>query len=281
MRSEKHLIYAVFILIALCLILIAAVVNQVDPNGIAADIIKDIGIVVGAVALVDILWGRFGGDPLSQQIEKLKQLNSIMTDAETTGLTHVFSRAADVKSTNWLSSIQGARGSIDLAGHTLYQVAERSELCSALVGQARKGVKVRILINHPENPALPLSVDADYGNLRAMSEQMDHTWNYFQSLRDQLPPACWENMKIARLREGVLHIALRRFDGLMYVLNYLYSKRSPDTPVYVAEDEERPLFSTYMQEFDRLFQRAEKAPEKAVPLEGETANSHERKAKGA
>jgi hypothetical protein len=51
----------------------------------------------------------------------------------------------------------------------------------------------------------------------------------------------------------VLHIAVRRFDGTIYILHYLYSQRSPDTPVYVVQNEEKLLFGTYIYEFERLF----------------------------
>jgi hypothetical protein len=258
---DKTLIYAVFGLICLCLILFAAIVKRVDPNGIAADVIKDIGIVVGAIAILDLLWSRFGGDPLSQQVEELKQFNTLMRDAEASGLSNVFARAVDVKTTTWLFLIQNAKRNIDLAGHTLYEVAERSELSSALLQQAQNGVKIRILINHPDNEALPLAIDPEYGNVKAMREQMVHTWNFFNNLRDQLPEAFHDNMHIARIRSGVVHVALRRFDGIIYVLHYLYSQRTPDSPVYVIHNEEKLLFRSYIHEFERLFRLAKEKSE--------------------
>jgi hypothetical protein len=118
-------------------------------------------------------------------------------------------------------------------------------------------VEIRILINHPENEALPPAVDAEYGNIRAMWEQMTHTWTYFNSLRNELPEDVRPRFQVARLRTGVMHIALRRFDESMYILHYLYSQRSADTPVFVIADEEKPLFNTYMEEFGRLFRHAQ------------------------
>jgi len=254
MRQRKWLIYAVFGSISLALLSVAALLHAKDPNGIAADIVKDVGIVVGSLGLVDLLWGFVGGDPLSTQIERLKSLNQLNDDAERAGLVRVFARSAEYHDSSWTSLVQASRSAIELSGHTLYQVVEQEEFCNALVAKAREGVQVRILVNHPDNPALPHGVDPNHNNLRTMQEEMAHSWQHFKQLRESLPLDRQKNFEVSRLEHGgVLHAAIRRFDERLFIVPYLYSKRTPETPLYIVEDGSKELFKAYAKEFEALF----------------------------
>jgi hypothetical protein len=65
--------YVVFGLIALLLLLLSILLQTKEPT--LADMIKDLGIVVAAVVVLELLWNGFGGDPLSQQVSALEGLN--------------------------------------------------------------------------------------------------------------------------------------------------------------------------------------------------------------
>lgn len=152
MQLNRRLVYILFASLSLALFLAAAIIKfhyPNDPSGeLISDILKDVGIVVGAVALINILWNIFGGEPLTEQIDQLKQLNILMRDADNSGLAGVFARAADVKSDQWLSLIQNSKSHIDISGHTLYEISDSEQLCKALLERVKSGVNVRLLINY-------------------------------------------------------------------------------------------------------------------------------------
>lgn len=267
MRQRRRLIYAVFGSISLGLLSFAALLHAKDPNGIAADVVKDIGIVIGSLGLVDLLWGFVGGDPLSAQIERLKSLNQLNDDAEKAGLVRVLARSADYRDDSWVSLVQSSRSAVELSGHTLYQVVEQEEFCNALAAKAREGVQVRVLVNHPDNPALPHGIDRTHDNLRTMREEMAHSWQHFRQLRESLPVDRQKNLEVSRLEHGgVLHAAIRRFDEKLFVVPYLYSKRTPETPLYIIEDSSKDLFKAYIKEFDALFAFGRSEGKAHIPL---------------
>jgi hypothetical protein len=271
MRERKKLIYSLFIACSIALLALAALVkshNSKDGEqevflNLVGDVLKDVGVVIGALVLVDILWGSVGGDPLSQQIAALAQASRITVDANTTGLYRVHASALEMGSENWVRLIQQTRHRIDIVGYTLYDFMEKKAVRDALLEEARRGVRVNVLLSNPSSPALAQNVDPHKRD--TMRQQMTSSLWKLKEMRNSLPPDLKSNLSIRSVVDkGALDIGMRRFDNVMYIVHYSYALSTPDTPVYVIKDENKPLFQTYMRCFDELFSLGQEEVEGGV-----------------
>jgi hypothetical protein len=61
------------------------------------------------------------------------------------------------------------------------------------------------------------------------------------------------NFELSRLRRCAMLASVLRYDDLLYAVNYLNSKNTNESPVYVIKGFETPLFRTYTSEFDYYF----------------------------
>lgn len=256
MREKRFFAYSFFILLGIVSLLIAFIAKS-QKFDLTGDIAKDLGIIFISIALINWLWKIAGGNPLSDQISTLKTLNAIYQDAQNSGITNIYVKASEIESYTWMKLINSSKKQIDLASHTLYQISDQLDILEALKERLVNGVKIRILINSPENPALKalaLSIDEDLKNIEIMRHQMRYSWNKFDTLKKTLDKSFQDNITIVRLNEGILHAAFRRFDDQIFIVPYLYSKATPETPVYVIKDESKPLFKAYLAEFEELFE---------------------------
>lgn len=156
MHKRKAFTYALFAAIAVALVFSSYFVRNVlkaaghsDLADFIADILIQVGLVVGAIALVDWLWGLVGGEPLAAQIESLKKLYELQKDAEHTGITRVYAQAHEISISHWTELIKESKSRIDIASETAFEIAEQSCLSDAIVERIKHGVKVRILFNSP------------------------------------------------------------------------------------------------------------------------------------
>jgi hypothetical protein len=271
MRERKKLIYSLFIACSIALLACAALAKSRRTDDqqqkiyfdLVGDVLKDVGVIVGTLVLIDILWGAVGGDPLSQQIAALAQASRITVDANSTGLHRVHASAREMGAENWVHLIQQARHRIDIVGYTLYDFMEKKAVRDALLEEARRGAIVNVLLSNPESPALAQNVDPHKRD--TMRQQMSTSLWKLKEMRRALPPELKKNFSIRSVVDkGVLDVGMRRFDNVMYIVHYSYSLSTPDTPVYVIKDENKPLFRTYMRCFDELFGLGQEEVEDAV-----------------
>jgi hypothetical protein len=135
----------------------------------------------------------------------------------------------------------------------LYTFYEQQQLWHALLEQAKRGIKIRILMMASDNPALLYAVS----NREPVSDQIKATSKKFlDDIKIQLHPPTKDNIEIRLVKDKVLFISIRRFDSQMYVVPYLYSKNTPETPIAVVEGTEKPLFKTWTGEFNQLWHDA-------------------------
>lgn len=260
MRSRAQLVRILFTTFAVALLCIATLLEAQYPTTIWPDIAMNAGVVIGSIVLIDVLWGVVGGDPLQMQITELKQMAELSRTGEAAGLQSVAAYSSTLNVV-WLSAFTNARQSIDIAGHTLYDIVEQAAFTALLRARAASGVRIRILINHPTNPAIELAIDPRHPNLEAMHSQMRHTYDRFAELRDSLSSDLRGNLQVVALRWGVLHYSIRRCDDMMSVVPYMYSRRTPESPAYLVVGRDKPLFMAYEQEFDALFKQAQRTAE--------------------
>jgi hypothetical protein len=220
------------------------------------EILKDIGVVVFSLALVDMLWERFGGDPVQTHIKTLAETTNnalrIVQQAHTNGLSDVEARVGNITDAALTDLIYRSQFQIDLCAYTLYYVLERDQLAQALYERVGAGVPVRILIGDPANPSLfenvqPQTRIAMQGQMKFVIESIG-TWKTKHA-------AVASTLDARKITVGPLCTSILRFDDRMLVVNYLWTRFTSETPVLTFQGLNRPLFRTYAEEFDHLFSK--------------------------
>jgi hypothetical protein len=221
-----------------------------------SDLAKDMGVVIASVALLDLLWGLVGGEPLSREIQELRSLTILTRQANASGLTGVAVRTSKLEEEQRaIQDFIKTSSIIDMSGFTLDVLQRSPTVLEELVGRAKQGAKIRLLLLAPNNPALPHVVDNE--RLTAMQAASEAVWMAVQKQAGLLPQDQRSAFTIRRLRMQTLPISIVRFDDRMLVTHYLRYSVTGETPVYVIEGERTPLFKKYISEFERSFAAAD------------------------
>jgi hypothetical protein len=228
-----------------------------------ADIIKDFGVVIMALAVTDIVWKFVGGDPvtgeltqlrseISEQVGWLRRSNELSRSADESGL--VAMAATPALGVDWKLLFTLSTQNIDLMALTLLELIDNQEMLAALEDAVKRGVLVRILLYDPKNNKMEFLAE----NKDATNSLIEMALNKLGEMgrRVQAQKDVKVTFRIRLLRARALQVAVRRFDESIYVMHYLQSQTSPKTPVFAVEGMKTPLFKVYSEEFDWLFERA-------------------------
>ncbi len=100
-----------------------------------AEILKDLGVVIAGLAIVDWLWRLFSGDPIEQSLDRLegeiKAAIQIVGHAQHAGVIRIDSDPAALDAGFPTDFFKNAH-SIDLCGFTLHSLFARGDLISTL-----------------------------------------------------------------------------------------------------------------------------------------------------
>jgi hypothetical protein len=163
---NRSTINAIFVLLAAVLLFISYVLKTggefqwAESRVWGAEVIKDIAVVIFSLALVDILWRRFGGDPVDRHIKEVQASfekilagiqgsDILLTEARTQGLARIGSGHREI-AIPLLDLFAPAERTIELCGYTLHSVLQDGVVVDKLRDKLRSGVQVRVLISGPE-----------------------------------------------------------------------------------------------------------------------------------
>ncbi len=238
----------IFILIGVIPIIVAYFLH---PEGLGHELLKDFGVVIVSLTVVDLLWQLVGGEPLSKEIEEMRNLNTLTRQAHESGLEEVGSKRTKLTDAWNLHSISQCRQAIDMCGHTLFTLIENQSFLHALIEQAKRNVKVRLLIYAPDNPALQTNINP--AALETSTGQMRNSWATFNAERNKLSKEHKANFEVRRLHSRAMHASIVRIDDRLTALGYLNSKYTAESPIYAIKGSDKPLFRIYAEEFDFCF----------------------------
>lgn len=222
---------------------------------LARDLLINCGVAVGTITIVDYIWSILGGEPLARQIARLASLNDLLADSSKTGITRVYSKIQHAPNPKWAQLISSSKLNIDLCGYQLLDLVDSQATLDALVAKADAGLRIRVLLYDPDHSSA-LDFAASQGNLNAMRANMKHALNRLNESQSSLPAKKRIQIKLVA-RNEVMDASVRRFDDLMYVVHYLHSVNTPDTPLFIVQREANPdcLFNTYLEWFESMFGR--------------------------
>jgi hypothetical protein len=233
------------------------------------DAIKDFGVVIIGVSLVEIVWSAMGGAPTEKDLKKLVEdvertrngihddVTSIRTEVARMG---AITRRGDDAGIMDVAHSQGTLGSepifrqdiymaksgIDLCGSTLHYIYGSDSITHALVEAAKRKVPVRILLPSPSSNLLIAIFKDDYElNIKTTVE------SFTKKIKDQHSEINLRHLKVKALTTCIL-----RVDDKMLAMPYLYAYQTQDSPRYLLRGNTR-IFDKYQTEFDELFAIAE------------------------
>ena len=222
-----------------------------------AEILKDLGVVIAGLALVDWLWRLFSGDPVEQSLgrleESIKDAIHIVAHARHSGVVRIDSDPVALDAGFPTDQFRNAQ-SIDLCGVTLHSLFARGDLTSAMEEAVKRGCRIRVCVASPENSAV-LNNSSETARA-AMPGQSASVIGAIRSLETSLRTTSNEladRISLYLLQDGVMMASISRIDRKMVVVPYLQSAFTLDSPAMLLEDSgERPLFATYQREFEHL-----------------------------
>lgn len=152
-------------------------------------------------------------------------------------------------SENWLELLRNTSKGFDLSGVSLRWWTNKPAIKSLLLQKAREGCKIRLLLMHPENPALPQLHNETRAvcGVEHLAAEIRGTFASFTELAGLHP-----NVEVRQVRQGCLTHQITRIDDKMLITIMLYSSGTAQSPMLecVAES---PLYRTMSEEFDWLW----------------------------
>jgi hypothetical protein len=131
---------------------------ELDERHFYGDLAKDIGVIVFGLALVDMLWGVFGGDPIQRDLlgiqrDLLRVIKSVLIVDQTQrfGVLQIARKPTDIDMMRPVDAIDRATGTIEMCGYTLHGLFATGEFTKKLKRAVERGVLVRVCIGSPNN----------------------------------------------------------------------------------------------------------------------------------
>ncbi len=151
-------------------------------------------------------------------------------------------------SERWLELLNNSVTSFDLAGIS-HRWWTKNFLRSVFVRKAEQGCQIRILLMHPDNPALPQFINnrVAIGGYEQVAAQIKSVFTFFTDLSAEQ-----SNIQIRQIRRGCIHQQLTKNDDWMLLVPLLYSNSPSHCPL--MECSRQSVFYKIMQEeFEHLW----------------------------
>jgi hypothetical protein len=241
--------------------------EQHERGHFYGEVLKDLGVVVFGLALLDMLWSVFGGDPLRRDLNHLLSSVRLIDQSQKCGLIDVASNPEKIDMTDPVDAIKAAKRSIDMCGFTLHALYSKGRLKENLQIALRNKVKVRICIASPTNDDVLKNCLPEVA--KAMPGQSEAVLRYLvdlkKELRSQNEGEIADRLSIYELHHGFMTASIMRRDGLMLVVPYLRYIFTLGSPAYLLVGSgTSPLFDSYQKEFDYIVATARELDGKAI-----------------
>ncbi len=154
---------------------------------------------------------------------------------------------------SWLGFLERAQKNFDLCGISLHSWTRHSGAKRKIEQAVARGVRIRILMMHPDNPAIPLFINskdtfADVEHVRNMI-RLSHS-NFSKLLIGA------DNCEVRCVKGGAMHQQLIITDTESAAIFYLYSINTSESPMLYCPAT-GPLYQALGTEFMALWDTAE------------------------
>ena len=152
-------------------------------------------------------------------------------------------------SKDWRKLLEDASSTFEMMGIGLSSWRKTSGFNELVAAKAASGCRVRILVMHPENPALPhlFNESVQDDEIEDVKADIARVYAFFQKVA-----APYETVNVRQIRTGLPHYQLVRNDSLCVWIPYLYSERTSLSPLFHS-DERHPAHAILGREFASLW----------------------------
>lgn len=156
----------------------------------------------------------------------------------------------------WLELIHQTREVCELMGITLGVWKRGKGFARDLAKKAQEGARVRILLMHEENPALPELINQliPEENLDSVRRKIVEMSQFFSEIAAATP-----NIEMRKILHGCPHFQVTRNDDRAVFVQYLYSDKSGYSPLWDCSSNS-PLYSLMAAEIDSLWEANKPSP---------------------
>ncbi len=224
----------------------------------------NLGLVCIAVVVVGRMWRLCGGDPLLQeiaglthQVDRLSRSASAIENHESIGLRSAYLSLSNYGvQSDWDSLLEEAEERVDLMGRTLYGWADSPRFKRIVVNKIKnRKIIFRWLIMSRNNVYRPLIEKADPSSL--LSHKIDRMEQIFREIRDRLPEDLKGNLQVREFLDNPLYCSTLRIDDRIFVVQYLSSFPSANSPFYCLRGQKATWPKTFRSEFEEVWESAE------------------------
>ncbi|MDT5092782.1 MAG: hypothetical protein QOH60_2145 [Mycobacterium sp.] len=149
----------------------------------------------------------------------------------------------------WMGILAETEHAFDIMGISLSSWRKSPGFAKAVKDKAAAGCEVRILLMHPENPALPeLINDAiEEDRLGEVQETLVSTFRSYSKLSQQCP-----GIAVRQISRGCPHFQIAITDSRATCIPYMYSRRSSLSPL-IACRPDHAFYAAMVDEFNDLW----------------------------
>lgn len=150
----------------------------------------------------------------------------------------------------WLNLLQETETSYDIMAISPDKLRAIRRVRENLLKKATGGCKIRVLLMHEDNPALPQFINQILlnKNYDAMLYNVRDSFDYFSRLASEAP-----NIEVRRIKVGCPHFRLTRTDRVALLTPYLFSEKGDYSPLFECVSNS-PLYAMAEQEFEAIWQ---------------------------
>ena len=270
---RKNLPYIIFALVGLILLLSAKVIQN---DAFWSSLLLNLGIVVIAVTVVELLWKFVGGNPLLEAIKLLQISTSLLKDIDGSGIVRIYSERKEWESNlkDFLPYVASAR-EVDLMGNILRNNwTSNQKFMDILQSKTQqKECKFRFLLLDPEeideksNILKQRSKDEARWNKddekeKAYKVSYDHmktdikySLYQFETVKSELNEKNNQYLEIKVVNQSNIYCNIIRADDKMIVAKYLLSVRGSDALTIEIYGRDTSFYKIFSNEFESMWKR--------------------------
>lgn len=247
--------YFIFLLIGIIILLLSGILHLFEYT-LLSNLFLNLGVTFVAVTLIQYIWKKNGGDPLIEQVNKLKSSISLLNDLEGTGLIRYYRQRKEVDFNEWLERMETA-SQVDIFGVVLQaNWAENTNFIDIV--ERRAGLnqcKFRIIISEPGSQILEQRAIEQGDEIGRLNTDANDSLRVLLGIRNKLPDEYKDNLQIKVNGRRNIYVGIIRVDDKMLVTTYLSWLRGNETPSFEIDKVtgSKALFSLYERDFEDIY----------------------------
>lgn len=261
--------YYLFLSIGIILVLLSICFKFWWRVDFCYELFLNLGVSVLAVTVVEFLWKRVGGDPISKAIDRLRIATQLLKDLEHTGIERVYTERQDSDTRRWHQKVTAAK-EVDLMSMCLSRDwLLRPELREAIENAVReRRTCFRILILDPTSEvAAQRALEEGKKEFLPTIEQSLET---LRAMREHIPPEVANtHFQLRVINRTNIYCRIIRADDMMLVTKYLCHCGGGSSPTLELHGKDTSWFRKFASEFDHMWEQGADWPSDTTAISSE------------